>query len=744
MENHLKRWMKGTFVVSLLMGASVAQASMMVEQQVINGTAGATTGLGGNNVQSGGNHVAIEGEWAFVGNTDQCQVFVYKWDPFTYKWGDGGHWLSDNSFGNAPTEGLPYTILNEDGNACQSNSKEGFGSAISTDAGVVAVGAPLTKAPDERVKHGAVFLYKYEETLEATDTTDNRHGWVRIDSVEKPKDWIGGAAVSDVQKDAAYGAALSYRSTAEDGDGISIAGVLIVGAPLYDVDDGLSTEKVNAGKVYVWEWSGSFALVDGKGGEYAADRVGHSVTSNGTELLASAPLFDEGGLLNAASGAVYHFNYNTTAHTLDLIHRFDSTDPVFPSVLPAGFSLGWAVSYADDLIAMSGKNTFMVKYVAGTPPTYAVINEFSNTNGGDVSQSGKVINIAVRGKLADSLNGSFNVYFDKDTVVPADAPDVTYTKTEDNYGEDISLSIPKLMVNGYDATDASAGETIDNPNKGGVAYAYYPTCGFGDKLVHNEWKMFGLQCDVFTDSGMTSRAGIEEMFGSDLGIYGTNWIMYRQDGTNYSGAFNDYYTMQPDDTMELGVGYWIKWLGSAADESKAFQINQKGLSGNDLYARYIPKVIGPDPLDDGTDRDYVDAVTDLNLRNMMVSTPINGRNGDDDVRTMFSNQLTVATVWANAYMYIYETGTTNMASMLVGNGAIDYFDNGNPTAYVYHNDNGPVGQGFTAVPGTPGGVPGLAKTIAAGEGFSVVFDTLFTDFMNDTTAIPSLHLAEEY
>ena len=84
--------------------------------------------------------------------------------------------------------------------------------------------------------------------------------------------------------------------------------------------------------------------------------------------------------------------------------------------------------------------------------------------------------------------------------------------------------------------------------------------------------------------------------------------------------------------------------------------------------------------------------------------------------------------------------------MLVGDSASDNFEagpDGSPTAYLWHNGTaggGTVGDGYIPVSGTPG----MTTKIAGGEGFSVKFSEVFTGILRYSSAIPSLHLAEQY
>ena len=322
MKIYLKRWLKSAFAASLLMGASLfadgdvggtvyATNGMVLHEQVLD-----DTGLGGNDSDAGGNSVAIDGEWAFVANTDWCQVFVYKYDYITNRWGDG-----------AGTIGRAYTTLNAAGAACSSANVRQFGYSLSTDNGMVAVGAP-TAGLSPSDNYGMVYIFKFDPAQVGGDTADNRNGWIRIGTVEQARDYVGGVNVLDTQDFSHYGWNVSIRYN-ENGNGKAI---LVIGAPNYGVtiNSGAKTgDGSNEGKVYAWEWDdglADFTLVDGEIGQNPYDEVGTYVTSNGAELLASAPYFDGNvsGTPVVDSGAVYLFGYSVDDHNFTLEHKFES------------------------------------------------------------------------------------------------------------------------------------------------------------------------------------------------------------------------------------------------------------------------------------------------------------------------------------------------------------------------------------------------------------------------------------
>lgn len=685
MKIFFTKWMKGAFVVSLLLGASTAYATITTfEEQILY-----DTGFNGNNAKAGGYSVAIGGEWAFVGDSTKCQVIVYKFNVEANRWGDGTPGL----FG----VGKGYTYLVNATSACPSTRVEGFGRALSTDNGLLAVGAPLADVDvaGQSIKDaGAVFIYKYDDTQKTCDTDTCRKGWVLTATSEGAVDENG----PDAQLNAHYGAAVSIRQTGTSGDAR-----LVIGAP--DYDD--VTNGADAGKVYFWEYAdgGGFTFKAAAAGEKTGDKVGTAVTSNGTEMLASAPYHDTGTLTD--SGAVYLFDYSETTASLDLEFKFENGDAAGTPSLSNNYHLGISLSYADTVIALGGEYSNIYDHDHPDAPVWRVTSQA--TLEGDVSQSGSVINLARRGTA--SSDGIVNIIIDKyDAGLGTVAPTYQITKSEEDWGRDVSTSLPNIMVNG---------NLAKGTNQPGVAYAYFAGCGFGGNLKANEWKMIGPQCKVYSDAAFTVDANISEVY-SDLGTYGTDWIMYRQDGADYSGSSASYWTMGPGESMVVGVGYWIMSL-----TEQTYQVS------TDLYAKYIDKIVPAPAVDDSSDRSNIRAVTDLNLTRVMGGYN-NGRDGDNDIRTMFSNPLIASTVWADATML---TATFNY---LVGVSAKNLFEGSDATAYVWHNGTGSVGAGYTPVSGTPG----LTEKIEGGEGFSVKFSNNLPGIL-DTNDL-SLQLAEQY
>jgi len=65
-------------------------------------------------------------------------------------------------------------------------------------------------------------------------------------------------------------------------------------------------------------------------------------------------------------------------------------------------------------------------------------------------------------------------------------------------------------------------------------------------LPHNQWRQIGLPCQPPNDANT-----VETVFaGSELGVYGTDWILYRYDVSGYV-------PLGSGDSLSQGTGYWI-------------------------------------------------------------------------------------------------------------------------------------------------------------------------------------------
>ncbi|MDG4548898.1 MAG: hypothetical protein P9F19_04295 [Candidatus Contendobacter sp.] len=91
----------------------------------------------------------------------------------------------------------------------------------------------------------------------------------------------------------------------------------------------------------------------------------------------------------------------------------------------------------------------------------------------------------------------------------------------------------------------------------GTAWAkLFFTCDKSLSLTANQWYMIALPCEVTTPNNT-----VQAVFGDDLPVanYGTRWRVYRRDAAN-----NLYVQLNLGDTLQAGLGYWIKTLDGGA------------------------------------------------------------------------------------------------------------------------------------------------------------------------------------
>ena len=644
----LKASIKNACCAALLACSALAQAAPSIVEQVLP--------------TSGGDSVAIDGEWGFVGDVDDCQVYVYKYDYITNLWGDG-----------AGSNGVPYTELRTTG-SCNTAAFGGFGASISTSHGLLAVGAPLAKSGGNK-RYGKIFFYQYDPA----QTGNGTGGWVQ-------KTAIGFPLPADQQNNSAYGATVSVRYLA----GKALLGV---GAPLYDGVNG-----TNAGKAFLYEWdeaTDAIVYINAVEGEAASDQFGKALTSNGLHFLVGAPFHDSGAFTD--NGAAYLYSYDVVAGTITQQQKIDATTPLINTLADHNMGLSVSLSPGADSVMLLGGDVFgggarQLKLINGT---YEYADSLTSTLGGDVSQDGDTAGFGYIGR-------SVQLYYDKQDL--AGSSDWKYTKIETDYGRDISVSGSRVMVNGNDAPSVGGS---------GVAYAYYTSsCYNGGTLKANEWTMIGLQCDTSAASTGGLPATIGEIFVPDLGTYDTNWVMYKQNGTDYEGHQNAYVKLGEQDVIVQGQGYWI-----IVDANVSWSI--PAAIGDP--AKQTPVVV--DPNANQTSRATTAAVHRTDVKSML-SSLILPTVGDinEDIRVMFSNPFTAPMEWTNALM--------GLNSYLNVGALQGFFENDDTSAYVYKTGVG-TQNGYMAISATPG----FTRKIEPGEGFFIRFsDEFHTDILNNAGA----------
>ncbi|WP_167854886.1 hypothetical protein [Mangrovimicrobium sediminis] len=620
-----------------------------IQQQILDNN--------GSGIGTGGDSVAVAGEWALVGDTDNCRVYVYRLDQTTKLWGDGGK----NTGTVQP--GVPHSQLNPR-NSCSAAEYGGFGNAVSISRDLLVVGAPLAKTGGP-VRYGIVYLFSYDSGSDE---------WVIDPGIGEPVAFSGpGTIVDDRQAGAGFGTQVSVRYSE-----LADEALILAGAPFYDGPNG-----VNAGRAYAYLWDGATSTVELIGtydGDATGDRFGSSITSNGVRILAGAPNADvvlPDTTVAIDSGRAYLFSFdraNFPALALDQIVP-GTAEPMSGLVVP-GMNLAREASLSiDGVMLLSGNTNFsgaQVLYRGGGTcgaDEYCHDATLPGTLSGDVTQSGVSAAFGYSARSVQVYTNNRTIGADR--ISPGPAYQVAPPGgLESRFGQDISLSGQWLEVNG-DATDR--------------AYMFGAVCAGDVQLTAMEWTMIGLPCDIGSGS-----ATIDDIFTPSLGVYGTDWIMYQQDGVDFGGQSSVYEVMSDTDTMTQGVGYWII---SAVDAVVDF-----GLSVGTKAA--TPSV--SDPLA----RLSVTEVFSLDLKGLLSgwSAP------STDLRVMLSNPFPQPVNWGET---IINDGTAlnTVASVPV---QTLFFEGGDNQAYVYNAASG----GYTAISTD---TPGMPRQINSGEGYFVRF-----------------------
>jgi len=613
----LKHTLKTLFVTALFGFSGLSQAAPIIAEQVL--------------LNNGGDAVAINGEWAFVGDKDLCKVHIYKYDYLTNKWGDG----------DSPAfVGIEHTTLNDAG--C-TNETAGFGTSVSTSNGLLVIGAP--QAADNQQAWGKMFLYQYNSVTDAWEEQP-----IFIDP-----------PTSFRQVGSQFGASVSVRH-----DGVDNA-LVVVGSPLYT-----HGSNALAGRAYLYDWNmatNNIVYINSVAGEAAGDQFGTAVTSNGVNFLVGAPLHDAGA---SNSGAAYLYSFvNSPGGTITEEQKIDTNTAGINAVADHNLGISVSLSPGSDSVMLLGGDggtdsnggAFQLKLQTGT---YVYETHLNGTFGGDVSQDGDTAGFGYK-------NSFVALDYDHQNINPA-FPQWVYPKNEADYGRDISVSSNKVMVNG---------------NTNDQAYAYYTPCGQGGSLKANEWTMIGLQC--------ATSATINEIFATDLGIYDTNWVMYKQNGTDYEGHQNAYVKLASTDVLLQGQGYWI-----IADVDKKWQIHTPATATGTL--------VEADPLAVNPAREDVAAVHSIALKSMLagLTTPT------ADIKVMFSNPFPSAIDWSETLI----RGDSGSQSINNWNFLFEALE---PNAYAYKSGVG-TQNGYLAIPAN---TPGMPREINPGEGFFVRFSSTF-------------------
>ena len=235
-------------------------------------------------------------------------------------------------------------------------------------------------------------------------------------------------------------------------------------------------------------------------------------------------------------------------------------------------------------------------------------------------------------------------------------------------------------------------------------------------LTNFQWKIISFPCNTDSNS-------ISDILGPDLGVYGTDWVMDRQNGldgyeVNATNGTPSKTRLQSTDTVVAGEGYWIiADLGGNG--------NEKNITIPKTLPNLSPSatVVTSDPTINITNPNFTE-VHEFNLPGNDVSdlAIVTGK------KYMSGNPFPFAFHVSNLYLK-HDDGTDVYKEM--GNTGNDIYIN----SIVYTHDSngtGPV-TGYVAIdPATPG----LGGSIQPMEGFFIKLDANNTDANINKFAYP--------
>ena len=329
-------------------------------------------------------------------------------------------------------------------------------------------------------------------------------------------------------------------------------------------------------------------------------------------------------------------------------------------------SFGTNVAIEEDVTLISGGQGPTPSFIYTNDGATWSLTHFNNfQDGGDVDIDDGIYLMANRGFF---LTFYSSVLGDTD---PSEPPPLTIDRVStDQAYTSVSLYKEQVIVNEPENDQAVA---IDVP------------CGIKPgKLNAFEWAMVSMSCGDGT-------ATIGEIFGDDLGTYGDNdnWVMYEQNGTEWSGTFVSMRQLEATDTMELGKGYWI-----ITDTDQTWKVDDPVVT---TRTQLDTSTITPPPATVGGY--YISALP----------TIVSG----ETKKLMYGNPFPRAFKWKD--LLVGRSGSYGPISA-----SIVY----EPTGYVY--DTSQPGQPYRAI--TDAGTPGISDEIAPYEGFWIKETDLNYDF----------------
>lgn len=435
---------------------------------------------------------------------------------------------------------------------------------------------------------------------------------------------------------------------ANSGFGLSVniqGGILVVGAPNYD-----SGAKVDAGKVYLYERpvSPSSVLLPAVTveGEQANSMFGSAISGDYKNILIGASAYDQGGFTDNGAGFMYEYNASVRSLT--------KTGELYGSV--NNERLGLQLEQLGTLAVIAGNLRSYGYRFNGS--AWQLNLTLEATSGGDVDIADNIGTMAKKGSfinLYPLLDRPLSSYVLP--IVPSGTPGA-------QFAEDISLYKNHLVVSEFN-------------NK--QTRFYTMPCGYGGALAENEWTMVNIPCKISSQT-------VNTIFGDDgLGAYDTNWVVYEQNTSNYSGRSAAAVKLTANSPIVQGKSYWI-----IADANRTWKVDSTASTTRtdlDTTAVSNPNVVA------GT---------------YAIALPTADQNvsGNAFAKVMVGNPFPRSFEWTNVEYYRASIGKISLSVAKTSN----YMES---TAYLY--DSSVVsGQPYAAVTATPG--VGI-KTIPVNAGF---------------------------
>ena len=472
-------------------------------------------------------------------------------------------------------------------------------------------------------KAGEAYLYDW----------DNSNGWQLQETIEP----------TTLNEDMEFGASVGIHSN-EDGTVSQIA----IGSP------GATTPGVAVtGKVFAYSWDGTNATLNttlSAPGVHAR-RFGASLDIKGDYLAVGAP-DEQTPAQNDFVGASYNYAFNGTDWesnpTLNRIKRGITDERLGTNV---------AINSDGNVSLISGGQNPTPSFIYTNDGATWSLTHFNNfQDGGDVDIDDGIYLMANRGFF---LTFYSSVLGDTD---PSEPPPLTIDRVStDQAYTSVSLYKEQVIVNEPENDQAVA---IDVP------------CGIKpNELKAFEWAMVSMSCGDGT-------ATIGEIFGDDLGTYGDNdnWVMYEQNGTEWSGTFASMRQLEATDTMELGKGYWI-----ITDTDQTWKVDDPVVTTRTQLDTTIAPITGPMPTVGGY---YISALPG----------PVSGETKKLMCGNPFPRTFKWKISWLGEVAFMIQLAQMVCMSL-------------QGMSMIYHKP----GQPYRAI--TAAGTPGISDEIAPYEGF---------------------------